>query len=450
MESGTCTDCLRFHIVTQFDTRGASNIRCIQSHTLNPDRIPDAYTILSQDWLPYAHNFLPSDQHDAYLQQLFDHYVHTTTTTLWVCPSKCGYGNGILQPHDTPGFPHVECPGCQDQFCPNCKVTWHTKQTCQQYRAAHPEIRDEDEVKQLHGMARLGARRCPRCQFIIIKDGGCDHVFCEQCHFDFNWPQAERVVAPVETFVPAILPAATTNTPAPTFRGWGQLRQVQEEYITRNNINDTPFNIGTAHTTHLESSIFYYDLTDGSWLHEACELGAIAARAAGKRFIRDPSHDRDYQWAFREVDHDHEGGVELQEALDELMAAAEPPEPPFHVVIQGGHVNDPNLAAPALAAFGRMINVLAAQKGSLADGGGGDARDGDRGGADDEAPHVIRPRVPPVDDDIERLVDQMLLGGLAGDGGDRRFVFGFGVGFPPAHMSEGGGESDPDLNPDSE
>jgi hypothetical protein len=112
--------------------------------------------------------------HDVFYQQTYDRFIHKTTATCWVCPSNCGYGygDGVLQPSETPCFPHVECPGCHDRFCANYKALWHDGQTCQQYRAQHPELHDKDEVARLHDMARLGARRCPRCQLIIIKQGG--------------------------------------------------------------------------------------------------------------------------------------------------------------------------------------------------------------------------------------------------------------------------------------
>lgn len=30
-------------------------------------------------------------------------------------------------------------------------------------------------------------RPCPRCDVLIEKDGGCDHITCSQCGFDFLW-----------------------------------------------------------------------------------------------------------------------------------------------------------------------------------------------------------------------------------------------------------------------
>jgi hypothetical protein len=57
----------------------------------------------------------------------------------------------------------------------------------------HPELCDEEEVTLHEAMAKLGARRCPSCQYIIVKDGGCPHIFCEQCHHEFDWRRAERL-----------------------------------------------------------------------------------------------------------------------------------------------------------------------------------------------------------------------------------------------------------------
>jgi hypothetical protein len=48
----------------------------------------------------------------------------------------------------------------------------------------------------LSDLEKVGARRCPRCQYVIIKEGGCTHMFCEQCYQEFDWRQAERVHLP--------------------------------------------------------------------------------------------------------------------------------------------------------------------------------------------------------------------------------------------------------------
>lgn len=182
-------------------------------------------------------------------------------------------------------------------------------------------MRDEGEVKQLQEMARLGARRCPRCQFIIVKDGGCDFVHCGQCHSDFQWSHAERVVAPVEAFVPAPPTNATHADPTPgahsTFQGWAQLREAQQQHIIRNNISDVPFDIGRTDSSETDQGVFFYDILLGVWATEPCELDRLAAEAAGKRRIHVPDRDRDELLAFIEVDREHVGGTELRQAIDE-------------------------------------------------------------------------------------------------------------------------------------
>jgi hypothetical protein len=45
-------------------------------------------------------------------------------------------------------------------------------------------------------MAAQGARRCPSCHCITVKDGGCEHMTCNQCSHDYIWQEAERFKAP--------------------------------------------------------------------------------------------------------------------------------------------------------------------------------------------------------------------------------------------------------------
>lgn len=33
----------------------------------------------------------------------------------------------------------------------------------------------------------LDSRRCPSCAFVIEKDGGCNHMTCRRCNFEFHW-----------------------------------------------------------------------------------------------------------------------------------------------------------------------------------------------------------------------------------------------------------------------
>jgi hypothetical protein len=190
-ESGVCVDCISAFLETRLKTRGAGGITCV-SETCAPyidDDLDDPdYT----SWLAYAPSFLAETLHPEFFQGAFELWL--SRRTKWECPNGCATADYVFEPAKTPGYPQVHCPGCEQRYCAQCKALWHDKKTCQQYRAEHPDMRDETEVQTLADMAKVGAKRCPCCQSLIIKDGGCDHMLCEACGSNFSWMMAERVV----------------------------------------------------------------------------------------------------------------------------------------------------------------------------------------------------------------------------------------------------------------
>ena len=45
---------------------------------------------------------------------------------------------------------------------------------------------DVDELMQ-HWLEMEGAKACPDCGIWITKHGGCPHMTCEMCSFEFCW-----------------------------------------------------------------------------------------------------------------------------------------------------------------------------------------------------------------------------------------------------------------------
>jgi hypothetical protein len=195
ISASKCIACIRSHITVRIQDRRIEGINCINAYCNDPWTGQELST--KQEWRKYAPHFLLSDQQQAFTQQSIDAFMMTTET--WMCPNGCTSPQWTLDPKHTPRFPHVECPGCTGRFCACCKVGWHEGMTCQEYMTAHPELRDEEEVAHLEAMAQLGARRCPCCCWIIVKDGGCAHMLCERCLHDFDWRRAEKVRPPVES-----------------------------------------------------------------------------------------------------------------------------------------------------------------------------------------------------------------------------------------------------------
>jgi len=117
---------------------------------------------------------------------------------VWECPAGCPTIVDLTldSSRRTRGFPHVECATCKCRFCASCKVEWHEGKTCHEYRLENPAIMTREELALIADMARLGARRCPRCQFMITKDGGCSHMTCGECDHQFDWYRAVKVQPP--------------------------------------------------------------------------------------------------------------------------------------------------------------------------------------------------------------------------------------------------------------
>lgn len=138
------------------------------------------------------------------------------------CPSaNCRYAfineNGVANT--------MRCPGCNEVYCSNCLQPHPTTTTC----AAAAEIRtlNNPDVAARTDAAWLAenTRDCPRCNRRILKDGGCLHMTCRGCRYEFCWHCLRRwslhrdnfnCNAPRIARNPNILPiAAPAPQPAP-------------------------------------------------------------------------------------------------------------------------------------------------------------------------------------------------------------------------------------------
>lgn len=79
------------------------------------------------------------------------------------------------------------CPSekCNFSFCRSCQESWHADSTCDQYKQWKIENGQADV--RYEKWARKNTKACPQCQKPIQKNGGCNHMRCSQCRFDFCW-----------------------------------------------------------------------------------------------------------------------------------------------------------------------------------------------------------------------------------------------------------------------
>lgn len=91
-------------------------------------------------------------------------------------------------------LPALICCECSHAYCAVCKIPGgHYPATCaemNQWKTEFPDDlkpRAEDEEALTNKMLSTITRTCPSCGLIISKSGGCPHMSCSQCSYQFCW-----------------------------------------------------------------------------------------------------------------------------------------------------------------------------------------------------------------------------------------------------------------------
>ncbi|KAF2424513.1 hypothetical protein EJ08DRAFT_700726 [Tothia fuscella] len=81
--------------------------------------------------------------------------------------------------------PVVRCDTCGHKAYFTHKVSWHEGESCTQYeQRVKSGPTSAEEQASIDEIARV-AKRCPLCKSPIEKAGGCDHMKCIQCKYEF-------------------------------------------------------------------------------------------------------------------------------------------------------------------------------------------------------------------------------------------------------------------------
>ncbi|KAE8788402.1 hypothetical protein D1007_37587 [Hordeum vulgare] len=76
-----------------------------------------------------------------------------------------------------------KCVICRGSFCISCKVPWHDRMTCYNYKRRYPQARPDDA--KLQNLARQQLwRQCVKCKHMIELSEGCYHMTCV-CGYQF-------------------------------------------------------------------------------------------------------------------------------------------------------------------------------------------------------------------------------------------------------------------------
>ena len=164
--NAVCKSCIGSSLSAGLDTIGAERLGCLE-----PGCKADPWDY------SYLALYLPADALEQYHEQMFAVFM-AEKTMLQCLNTECG-SIGLLE-QNVAGFPNVVCSECKHRSCALCKVEWHEGLSCQVYREKNQkESITSEEKATLRILSKKGAKRCPRCQMAIEKDGGCDSMSCK-------------------------------------------------------------------------------------------------------------------------------------------------------------------------------------------------------------------------------------------------------------------------------
>jgi len=81
------------------------------------------------------------------------------------------------------------CPYCDYSFCKECRLAAHPNISCENNskKLTGPALRNyEDNIKTVHYITK-NVKRCPKCTVLTQRNGGCSHMTCVRCKFEWCW-----------------------------------------------------------------------------------------------------------------------------------------------------------------------------------------------------------------------------------------------------------------------
>lgn len=163
-----CVDCVKQHIEVKLADRKIPDCphhRCI--FHLSIDRCGDLLSYKeSLVWMQrIRENSIPLAQRVYCPYESCSHVM--STAELSTCGSSSSTG---LR----------RCFKCRGEFCLHCRVPWHGRLSCNDYRRLYPHrFQEISDVAKLRSLANLnGWRQCPTCYHMVARSYGCNRITC--------------------------------------------------------------------------------------------------------------------------------------------------------------------------------------------------------------------------------------------------------------------------------
>ncbi|KAL9651307.1 hypothetical protein ABK040_001259 [Willaertia magna] len=123
---------------------------------------------------------VPEEYYKIYNKYLVRSFVDDNPRIKWCPAPDCG--RAVFCPETT--VEAVQCGGCGQKFCFKCGCEAHVPATCDELKAWKKKEQDESETAV---WLTANTKDCPKCKRSIEKNGGCNHMTCSQCKYEFCW-----------------------------------------------------------------------------------------------------------------------------------------------------------------------------------------------------------------------------------------------------------------------
>ncbi|KAI3653295.1 hypothetical protein MP228_001242 [Amoeboaphelidium protococcarum] len=166
-----CEEDYRFYVEGKIRDNELNTITCPADCKLRID--PDS-----------IQHIVDKDSYHQYQKLLLKNYVDSSMHLKW-CPQPDCEGIVKCNHHFTADQmpPAVECP-LHHEFCFNCSGENHQPLVCSFMKKWMKKCQDDSETS---NWLSANTKECPKCHATIEKNGGCNHMTCKTCKYEYCW-----------------------------------------------------------------------------------------------------------------------------------------------------------------------------------------------------------------------------------------------------------------------
>jgi len=178
-----CKECLTGYFESLMSEGGSSALCCPEPSCRQAVTPSEVQTLL------------PESLYERYEKQQLQTGLDSMRDVVW-CP-RCEYPAFLI---DGEGSSLANCGCCGFAFCTECRLAWHGLAPCANLatrwrqaddrgKAALREKYGERVIEEVESSEWVldNTKRCPNCYTSVEKNGGCNHITCRKCNYEWCW-----------------------------------------------------------------------------------------------------------------------------------------------------------------------------------------------------------------------------------------------------------------------